>query len=261
MNDSFCKSVRKVKRYGWKPSLPDKRDIPYQPKLCLLKSLPAVIDLRSQCPAVYDQGDLGSCTANAIGGLCEFVEMKEGKPAYVPSRLFIYYNERVLEGTVSSDAGAAISDGMKVVNKLGAPHESLWWYNTAKFATKPSKNVYADGLKHTVGAYLAVDNTNLDDMKTCLAEGYPVVGGFTVYESFESQAVATTGIVPMPGHNEQVLGGHAVLVVGYDDTNNWFIVRNSWGSSWGASGYFYMPYAYFTNSNLADDFWTIRSIA
>jgi C1A family cysteine protease len=256
MSNPLCQKARKIKRYGWKRSLPDHRDIKFIPSPCMLKALPAMVDLRSQCPAVYDQGDLGSCTANAIGGLVEFLEMKEGHPAFVPSRLFIYYNERVLEGTVSQDAGAEIRDGMKVVNTLGAPHEALWWYNTVKFAVKPNKGVYADGIKHKVTSYQSVDNTNLQAMQAVLAAGYPVVGGFTVYDSFESDAVARTGIVPMPAKTEQVLGGHAILVVGYDNSKNWFIVRNSWGAGWGAAGYFYMPYAYFTNADMADDFWT-----
>lgn len=261
MNEKFLSQVRKTKKYGWKRSLPRLYDNRYSPKLCVLSSLPASVDLRSKCPAVYDQGDLGSCTANAIGGLCEFLEIKEGHGAWVPSRLFIYYNERVLEGTVSQDAGAEIADGMKVVHQLGVPHESLWWYNVDKFAVKPSKNVYTDAAKHTVSQYSAVDNTNLQDIQSCLSEGYPVVIGFTVYDSFESQRVANTGVVPMPGPNENILGGHAVLIVGYDDAKSCFIVRNSWGTGWGAAGYFYMPYQYFTNSNLASDAWTASLIA
>jgi C1A family cysteine protease len=95
-------------------------------------------------------------------------------------------------------------------------------------------------------------------MKACLASGYPFIFGFTVYDSFESDAVAKTGIVPMPSKTELVLGGHAVMAVGYDDSKKWFIVRNSWGEDWGDKGYFYIPYDYLTNKNLASDFWTIK---
>jgi C1A family cysteine protease len=246
----------KIQRYGWKRGLPDQRDMYYTPKMSLVQAAPPVIDLRPTCPPVYDQGDLGSCTANAIGGLAQFLMKKEGHKDFTPSRLFIYWNERAIEGSIMEDSGAIIRDGMKVVNQLGCPHESLWWYDTAKFRIKPNKKVYADGVSHTMRQYVKVDNTNLWAMKSVLAEGHPIVGGFTVYESFESQSVAQTGKVPMPGRSENILGGHAIMVVGYDDTKQVYIVRNSWGTRWGDKGYFYMPYSYFSNPNLADDFWT-----
>ena len=97
-------------------------------------------------------------------------------------------------------------------------------------------------------------------MKACLASGYPFVFGFTVYESFESDAVAQSGHAPMPGPGEKVLGGHAVMAVGYDDSQQWFIIRNSWGTEWGMEGYFTLPYDYLANDNLSDDFWTIRIV-
>ena len=101
---------------------------------------------------------------------------------------------------------------------------------------------------------------NLADMKGCLASGYPFVFGFTVYDSFESQQVAQSGVLSMPAAGEAVAGGHAVLAVGYDDSKSMFIIRNSWGSGWGLAGYFYMPYAYLLDNNLSDDFWTIRTV-
>jgi C1A family cysteine protease len=247
------------KGYGWRrPLLPRRR-----PMMSPLfdGTLPSSVDLRPNCPPVYDQGDLGSCTANAFGGLAEFLYMKGGQTGYVPSRLFIYYNERAIEGTISTDSGASLSDGANVLATQGCPHESLWWYNTAKFAVKPNKKVFADGMSHLVSGVAGV-NQNAADMKGILATGNPIAIGFTVYDSFESDAVAATGIVPMPNEStEQVLGGHAVLVVGYDDSKNWWIVRNSWGASWGAAGYFYMPYQYLLDPNLSDDFWTAVSVA
>jgi C1A family cysteine protease len=228
----------------------------------VLATLPPAVDLRPQCPKeVYDQGQLGSCTGNAIAGAIEFDEIKQkAADIFTPSRLFIYYNERVIEGTVNSDSGAQIRDGIKTVAKQGACHEQIWPYDIAKFRTKPPKPAYTDGAKHTAVQYQRLIQS-LTEMKGCLAAGYPFVFGFTVYESFESSSVAKTGIVPFPGAKEKVVGGHAVLGVGYDDTSQRFIVRNSWGPGWGMKGYFTIPYSYLTSGNLADDFWTIRMVA
>lgn len=241
------------KGYGWhRHRLPTRKSL-FQPHY--ETELPSSVDMRANCPPVYDQGQLGSCTANALGGLAEFIMIKQGLNAYVPSRLFIYYNERAIEGTVSEDAGASLTDGATVLNQLGCPNESIWWYNVAKFAVKPNKKVFTDGAEHTVVSMAQV-NQDITDMQTTLASGYPIAVGFTVYESFESQQVADTGIVPMPQPDETILGGHAVLVVGYDNSKQWWIVRNSWGTDWGANGYFYMPFAYFLDPDLSDDFWT-----
>jgi len=248
------------KGYGWRqPKWPDHR----HPKFQIVHtpdSLPPSIDMRNQCPPVYDQGQLGSCTANSIAGLAEFLMMKEGHTPFVPSRLFIYYNERVLEGDTADDTGASISDSIQVVSANGCPNEALWWYNTIKYAVKPNRKVYADGLKHLVSNYVQVGQ-DLVSLRSCLASGYPISIGFTVYESFESDTVASTGIVPMPGNNEQILGGHAVLVVGYNDATQYFIVRNSWGTGWGQAGYFEMPYAYLVNNNLSSDFWSANNVS
>ncbi len=250
----------KIKRYGWTPDLPDHRDHLYAAPTAILKKLPTQVDLSKQCPAVYDQGELGSCTANAIAAAIEFDRMKQHLPDFVPSRLFIYYNERVMEGTVNSDSGAQIRDGIKSVAQQGACPEKEWPYDISKFAVKPPAQSYQDALKDRAVSYTRLSH-NLTQMKGCLADGYPFVFGFTVYESFESQTVAQTGHAPMPRHNEKVLGGHAVLAVGYDDSHQWFLVRNSWGTQWGMHGYFTLPYAYLIDPNLADDYWTIRLIS
>jgi C1A family cysteine protease len=208
---------------------------------------------------VYDQGNLGSCTANAIAGALEFDMMKQHEQAFTPSRLFIYYNERAKEGTVASDAGAAIRDGIKSVHKQGACSEEWWPYNIAAFAEEPPEACYQDALAHRSISYMRV-HQSLSQMKACLAAGFPFAFGFSVYESFESDAVAQTGIIPMPAHDEGVLGGHAVMAVGYDDAPQWFVCRNSWGTDWGAQGYFYMPYSYLQSADLASDFWAIRTV-
>ena len=250
-----------VKRYGWIRDLPDQRDRLYAPPPMVLTALPASTDWRNQCPLVYDQGQLGSCTGNGIAGALQFDRMKQNlTPDFVPSRLFIYYNERVIEHTVKTDSGAMIRDGIKSVSKQGVCPEDSWPYDISKFATKPPARCYKDAAQYKAVQYQRVLQ-DVDQMKGCLASGYPFVFGFTVYESFESQSVAQTGVVPMPAQAEQVMGGHCVVAVGYDDGPQRFIVRNSWGTAWGMQGYCTMPYAYLTDPNLASDFWTIRLVS
>jgi C1A family cysteine protease len=245
-------------RYGWVPDLPDARDHFFS--VAADVAMPAAVDLRAQCPAVYDQGRLGSCTANAIGGAVQFEWLKQDNPAEVPSRLFIYYCERMIEGSIYSDSGAMLRDGIKVVAQYGAPFETLWPYDITKFTLRPPQAVWAAGLQERAVAYARVVQT-LGQMRACLASGYPFAFGFSVYESFESDAVAASGVVPLPASSEELLGGHAVLAVGYDDASQRFIVRNSWGAGWGQGGYFTMPYAYLGDRSLASDLWTIRLMA
>ena len=245
--------------YGWQRDLPDHRDHVYAAPLAALGPLPASVDLRPQCPPVYDQGQLGSCTANAIAGALQFDRLKQKLSDFVPSRLFIYYNERVLEHSVALDSGAQIRDGIKSVAQQGDCPETEWPYVITKFKTKPSATCYADALKYKAVSYQRVTQT-LGQLKGCLAAGYPFVFGFTVYESFESAVVAKSGHASLPKSNESVVGGHAVVGVGYDDAKSWFVVRNSWGAQWGLKGYFTLPYAYLSDTNLASDFWTIRIV-
>ena len=241
---------------GWVHDLPDHRDFLYSAIRPIPAKLPASVDLRPSCPPIEDQGQLGSCTANALVGALEFLEIKDKMPFVDLSRLFVYYNERVIEHTVQSDAGAQLRDGIKTLAKLGVCTEKKWPYIIAKFKVKPTPACYKEALQHQITDYHRL--TTLDDMRSCLADGYPFVFGFTVYESFETQEVAQTGVVPMPQRTERMLGGHAVVAVGYDDTQKRFIVRNSWGTGWGMQGYCTMPYAYVANPSLAADFWTVR---
>jgi C1A family cysteine protease len=206
---------------------------------------------------VENQGQLGSCTANALAGALEFLEMKSGQSFVDLSRLFIYYNERAVEHTIASDSGAMIRDGIKTLASLGVCPEKKWPYVLSAFTKKPSAVCYTDAKKHTISTYHRI--ASLGEMRACLAEGYPFVFGFSVYETFESPTVARTGVLNMPKPRERQLGGHAVCAVGYDDKAKRLLVRNSWGPGWGMKGYFTMPYDYVANSNLSDDFWTIRS--
>ena len=249
---------------GWIPDVPDHRDHLFSAPLGSVKALPKSVDLRSHGPKeIYDQGQLGSCTANAIAAAIEFDLLKQkAKAVFTPSRLFIYYNERVMEHSVASDAGAQIRDGVKSVAKLGAPPESLWPYsdkNPGAFQEKPGEKVYAEASKHTITSYQRVVRT-LGQLKGCLAAGYPFVFGFSVYESFESEEVAKTGDAGLPDAGESLLGGHAVMAVGYDDKTHRFLVRNSWGAAWGKGGHFTLPYAYLLDPALAQDFWTVRTV-
>ncbi len=247
------------KIYGWLPDLPDHRDKLYK-TLTVVKpeKLPSYIDLRDGCSPVEDQGELGSCTANALAGNLEYLKKKQLKKVLDFSRLFIYYNERVVEHTTDTDSGAMIRDGIKTLAKLGCCPESEWPYDIKEFTKKPPEIAYKDALTHLIDSYYRLGSLN--EMRHTLANNYPFVFGFSVYESFESDVVARTGIVPMPTPDERLLGGHAVMAVGYDDSKEQFIVRNSWGTSWGQHGYFMMPYAYLMNSKLSSDFWTIRNV-
>lgn len=241
-----------MRRYGWKPDVPDQRDYRYKRGFKLF--LPQKVDLRPFCSAVEDQGCLGSCTAQALAGNVELLDKKIDGEYTDVSRLFIYYMERRIEGTINEDSGAYIRNGIKVLDKYGVCREQLFPYDIAQFTKEPHNDCYNEALSRRISIYARL--SGVADMLACLADGYPVVFGIGVYESFETAEVAKTGIVPMPGINEVMLGGHAVLAVGYDMTERRFIVRNSWGEGWGQKGYFTLPFEYV--KKLGSDFWTIR---
>ena len=252
-------------KYHWVRDPFDIRDKPYQ--LVSLSTTPTRVDLRQYASTIEDQGNLGSCTGNAIAGAIELIDRKtQNKPLEI-SRLFIYYQERVLEGTVYFDSGAYIRDGIKACYTYGAPLETLWPYNVNKFTTRPSIFAYNDALNRRVTGYAKC--ANFAAVKNAVAAGTPVIIGFNVYASFEGawgnipHGQTGSGMMPYPNTNtEQLLGGHAVCLVGYDDNLNGgrFIARNSWGTGWGDNGYFYMPYQVIQNTSMSSDFWTISGV-
>jgi len=239
-----------------------------------LLALPPAVDLRPQIPwPPYDQGAIGSCTANAIAGAIQFDRHKQQQnPDFTPSRLFIYYNERAMEHSTPVDAGAQIRDGIKSVAHQGVCKETTWPYDPVEAdpgthlfppgsppATKPPAAAYHEAESYKAVSYSRVQQS-LAQMKGCLAEGFPFVFGFSVYSSLYDANGNPLAVVPMPSGADNLLGGHAVLAVGYDDSRQLFTIRNSWGGDVQDHGYFYLPYSYLTDDNLANDFWTIRGM-
>ena len=218
---------------------------------------PENIDLRDKMTPIVDQGQLGSCTANAMAsGLREYQVSEAGYPSVRLSRLYLYYKERELEGTVNEDSGAFIRDGMRVLARNGVCPESDFPYEIERFTEKPTTMAEADAVNYRISSYHRV--TDLNGVKAALVEGLPVVLGMTVYESFESEKVAQTGKVPTPKtYKERELGGHAMLIVGYKKISRteYLIVRNSWGEGWGDKGYCYIP-ASFISKGIINDMWT-----
>ena len=244
------------RKFGWFPDTPDQRDFTYM--VPAIQVLPPAIDLVDRNP-VLDQGGLGSCTANAIASAYRFeLDKLAGTRLHgLPSRLFIYYNERFMEGTIKSDAGAMIRDGFKSINRDGVCSETAWPYRELMFTRKPSQSCYQSARHHHALSYQRVPRS-LEMIKSSLAAHHPVVIGFSVYETFMN--MSPNGLMLMPVGNDRLLGGHAVAVFGYDDATSRFKVKNSWGPNWGDNGYFYMPYKYLMDPNLSDDFWNLNIV-
>src|ERR1035437_650258 len=229
--------------YAWKPDVADFRDHMYTMQA---PHLPPKVDIIGKTDLIDDQGQLGSCTGNSTAAMCEIIlKTTEGL-----SRLMAYYNGRALEGMIKSDSGAQIRDVIKGIASYGIAAESLWPYDVAMFAKKPPNAAYKDGLtrvKSRIASYQRVPD--LTTLKSALSIGHVVTFGFSVPEYFEAQEVATTGWVRFPTVADRMIGGHAVVAVGYDDTATvpFIWVRNSWGATWGIGGYFKMDQRWFTD--------------
>jgi C1A family cysteine protease len=265
---------RKIRRLGWKPDFPDHRDQFFSAPGPVLQALPAKFDLTVENPAmnfpIYDQGEIGSCTANALAAAVQYDRLKNGNtPAFEPSRMFLYYNERLIENTEANDSGAYLRDGAKSLQQNGICPEADWPYvptqatrDSGPFpvgsapATRPTQAAYDDAANYTITNYQALQQT-LSQLQATIAAGFPFVFGFTVYNSWTDNDAT---VVPLPSSNDKVTGGHAVLAVGYDNATSLFKFRNSWGPNYGENGYFYIPYSYVTNPDLASDFWVINTV-
>jgi len=222
-------------------------------------TLPQSVDLRPKMSPVQDQEDLNSCTGFALVAAMEYLENVQRQAPISLSQLFVYYNERVLDNSVAQDSGALMSEGIASVMQYGACELSLWPYDEKRVLDKPDDAAYADGLKRRALSYTSLEQDQIT-IRTALIN-YPVVFGLMIYSSFESETVESTGMVPVPDPGtETLLGGHAMTIVGYDQAQQRFLVRNSWGTDWGIGGYCWIPYAYILNPALCDGFYTINKI-
>jgi C1A family cysteine protease len=254
--------------HGWIPGRPDPRDRVFKASAVGSLFLPGKIDLSPLWVRIENQGEIGSCTANSATSCLEYLFKKSGKPVPELSRLFVYWMTRVRVEHVpgTEDAGAVIRDVMKSLAKYGACLEKSWPYDESKFSIEPTKAAQDEGLKYQLLASGAGDYKpgyyllpTLYAMKKCLAEGYPFVGGFSVPESMMSEETAKTGIVKLPAKGEEIVGGHAIAFVGYDNSTKLLKFCNSWGSGWGKGGFGFLPYDYFAKG-LLSDCWVMRHV-
>ncbi len=236
----------------------DEQDYKFVPKVAI-GDLPLKTNLSGYIPQIYDQLTIGSCTGNATAYALTIRRAIEKLPYINPSRLWLYLKARELADSIATDSGATIRDVIKATSKFGYPTEKQWPYNIAQFTAQPPAKVAQAAIKNIVKRYEAVGQDPVS-IKACLAEGYPVVLGILVFESFMSVKTAATGIVPMPKRGEANNGGHALVIVGHDSMAKQYLLVNSWGDQWGDKGYARIPEDYIHNPKLTADLWRIITV-
>ncbi len=218
--------------------------------------LPAKHSLRKYVREVYEQGPIGSCTANAF---CTAYRILEQDKSFIPSRLWIYFYERLMEDPTHdirnlADVGADVISAELYVKHHGVCSERLWPYDTSKYNCLPPPNCALDAAKHKISAHSQISYKSI---RAFIAAGIPVLIAIGLYESFET--VDRTGRVALPDvANERLLGGHEMCVIGYDNDTKTFEVQNSWGPTWGNHGYCYLPYKYVSSNTLCYEITVIK---
>lgn len=247
----------KLVKGGYVQDRIDTRDYVYKIDRLIVKQLPAVATLKDRMPPVLDQGELGSCVSHAVCNALAFLNIKSDKPIGFKSRIFNYYNSRVLEGTVNEDSGCEIRDAIKTSTNTGNCYETTWPYIISQFTLEPPPVTYSEALQHKLLLYQRVIQ-NRSMIKGCIVAGYPIVIGIMCFNSLGNPGVDITGDIPMPTRKDYPIGGHCVLLTGYNDFTQRYEIQNSWGVEWGNKGYGTLPYAYVENSKLAMDFWQMQ---
>jgi len=245
--------------FGWQKDQDSQKAPKYaQIRVLETKDIAPSFDLRSEMSAVENQGPINSCVACAIVGALEFLQIKNGIPKNKRfldmSKMFLYYNARDMAGWQTKDNGCYLNSAIMSLENTGMVTEVRWPYTYSRLYKRPAKSLYIVAQKKLVKDAYYIENNSIENIKAALCEGYPVVFGTSLYSSFKS--VTASGIVPVPKAGEKVIGGHAMLIVGY--TDKYFIVRNSWGANWGNKGYCFFPFEYFSIKNINYDFWVIR---
>lgn len=217
----------------------------------------------------YNQGDLGSCTSNVIAFLYVYNEIiKNNRSQFMPSRLFIYYNGRGFYGLTDVDSGLDIYTAFKAITRYGCTLEKFFPYRQSRFKFRPDRRNYILGRYCKCTSYSRI-NQDINSLKYALLTKHPIAFGFAVYESFEGDEIAETGIMEMPKENEKLMGYHCVCIVGWNDERQAFLCRNSWGPKWGCNsesttcpskGYFYMPYEFIVDEEKCFDFFILKRV-